>query len=312
VNNEDLPPLLLSAPYRSKILYTLLLIGFFWLLKEGAAYLINNKFKDKKSHYHLLRVTDYFFWFLKIIFVGSLWFHGLGPLSTFFGLATAGIAVTFRDPLLNLMGWFTILWKHPFSVGDRIEVMGIKGDVIDINIFEFTVMEIGEWVGADQRTGRVSYIPNSTIFREAQKNFDRPYPYIWDEVKVTLTFKSNWKKAKELFFSALLGCTDSFSKEEIESFEKSNHDFYFSIEDPRPSVFASLDDKGVVLILRYVTDPRKRRKVHDALIEKVLIIIEEEEDLHFAFPSQNFIVSETPPFDFKKKPTDPLHSKNLS
>ena len=312
MSNEDLSPFLLGAPYRTKILYTLLLIAFFWLLKKGAAYLINNKFKDKKSHYHLLRVTDYFFWFLKIIFAGSLWFHGLGPLSTFFGLATAGIAVTFRDPLLNLMGWFTILWKHPFSVGDRIEIMGIKGDVIDINIFEFTVMEIGEWVGADQRTGRVSYIPNSTIFREAQKNFDRPYPYIWDEVKITLTFNSDWKKAKDLFLNALFSCTESFSKEEVESFEKKNHDFYFSVEEPRPAVFSSLDDKGVVLILRYVTDPRKRRKVHDALIERVLTIIEEEEDLHFAFPSQNFIVSQAPSFEVKKGPTDSLHSKNLS
>ena len=312
MTNEDPSSLIISAPYKDKILYTLFLIAFFWLLKKGVAYFIRNKFKDKKSHYHLQRVTDYFFWFLKIIFVGSLWFHGLGPLSTFFGLATAGIAVTFRDPLLNLMGWVTILWKHPFSVGDRIEIMGIKGDVIDINIFEFTVMEIGEWVGADQRTGRVSYIPNSTIFKEPQKNFDRPYPYIWDEIKVTLTFESNWKKGKDLFLEALFSCTDSFSKEEIDIFEKKNQEFYFSVEDPRPAVFASLDDKGVVLILRYVTDPRRRRKVHDALIERVLTIIDSEEDLHFAFPSQNFIVSEPPPFRSRETSTDPLHSKNLS
>ena len=147
------PILTISDPVKEKILYTFFLVVLFWLLKKGAFYFVDHKFKDKKSHYHLLRVTDYFFWFLKLIFVGGLWFQGIGSLSTFFGLATAGIAVTFRDPLLNLMGWLTILWKHPFSVGDRIEIMGIKGDVVDINIFEFTVMEIGEWVGQTKGPG---------------------------------------------------------------------------------------------------------------------------------------------------------------
>ena len=121
-----------------KVAASSLIIILFLILRKGFKVLIDQKLKNKRSHYHVQRILDYFFWFLKIIFIGRLWFQGLGSLSTFFGLATAGLAVSLKDPLLNLIGWLAIIWKHPFSVGDRIEIKGIKGDVVDINIFEFT------------------------------------------------------------------------------------------------------------------------------------------------------------------------------
>ena len=129
---------------------------------------------------------------------------------------------------------------------------------------------------------------------------------------MTLTFDSNWKKAKTLFLETLQNGTTTYSKEDCEAFEKGHQDFYFSIEEPRPAVFISLDEKGVVLTLRYVTEPRKRRKVHHALMEKVLCLIAKEEDLCFAFPTQSLIFPKENPVEKYKGQSGPLHSKNLN
>jgi small-conductance mechanosensitive channel len=309
--NFDLSNFQVVGPLHEKVFLSLAIILSFWILKKVVSFFIGKKLKSKKSLYHIQRMTDYFFWSLKIIFVGKLWFEGIGSLSTFFGLATAGVAVSFRDPLLNFIGWFSIMWKHPFSVGDRIEIQGIKGDVVDINTFEFTLMEVGEWIGGDQRTGRVVYIPNSSIFRNAQRNYDRPYPYIWDEIKITLTFQSSWKKGKQLFKEILQRNAENYSQKELSTFEKQNKNFLLSLEDSSPKVFTSFNEKGIQFILRYVTGPRKRRGTHQNIVEEILEVFEQHDDLHFAFPSQNFIIREEAAHPRKKSMDEERPSTNL-
>jgi small-conductance mechanosensitive channel len=76
-------------------------------------------------------------------------------MSTFLGLVAAGIAVALKDPLTNLAGWLFILWRRPFTAGDRVQIGEHKGDVIDLRLFRFTLLEIGNWVHADQSTGRL-------------------------------------------------------------------------------------------------------------------------------------------------------------
>ena len=53
-----------------------------------------------------------------------------------------------KDLIMNVAGSAYIVWKGPFRVGDRIEVKGVSGDVIDIELFEFAIMEIKGWVEA--------------------------------------------------------------------------------------------------------------------------------------------------------------------
>ncbi|HAW79639.1 MAG TPA: mechanosensitive ion channel protein MscS, partial [Balneola sp.] len=68
----------------------------------------------------------------------------------YFGLLSAGLAIALKDPVTDLAAWMFIIWRKPFDVGDRIELGKSKGDVIDIRPFKFTILEIGNWVDADQ------------------------------------------------------------------------------------------------------------------------------------------------------------------
>lgn len=93
-----------------------------------------------------------------------MWFKGIQSLATFLGLVSAGLAIALKDLVTGLAGWIFIIWRKPFGVGDLIQIGNNSGDVIDIRPFKFIIMETGNWVDADQSTGRITHIPNSSVY----------------------------------------------------------------------------------------------------------------------------------------------------
>ena len=81
--------------------------------------------------------------------LGVIWLGNLTNLATYLGLVSVGLTIALSDPNANIAGWIFIFWQHPFDVGDRIQIGKHAGDVIDARIFQFTVLEIGNWVDAD-------------------------------------------------------------------------------------------------------------------------------------------------------------------
>jgi small-conductance mechanosensitive channel len=129
---------------------------------------------------------------LGVSLLAWIWVEELLSLSTFLGLVSAGLAIALREPLINLMGWAFIVWRRPFEMGDRIEIGGQAGDVIDMRVFQFTLLEIGNWVDADQSTGRAIHVPNGKVFSESLANYSKGLAYIWNEIPVRVTFESDW------------------------------------------------------------------------------------------------------------------------
>ena len=157
------------------------------------------KYKENiKERYYWRKISMYVASFFLILTLASLWLKGFSNISTFLGLIAAGLAVTFKEPLENIAAWAFILTKRPFEVGDRVQIGEHKGDVIDQRLLVFTLMEIGNWVDADQSTGRVIHIPNGHVFNQALANYGKGFQYIWNEIPVLITFESDYKKAKKI------------------------------------------------------------------------------------------------------------------
>ena len=91
-----------------------------------------------------------------------------------------------------------IIFRKPFEMGDRIQIGNSEGDILDISFFEFTMMEIKNWVKADQSTGRIIHIPNGLLFTRPIINYNQAMNYIWNEIPIMVTFESNWEKAKRI------------------------------------------------------------------------------------------------------------------
>jgi len=127
-----------------------------------------------------------------------IWSQSAATIATYLGIVSAGVAIALHDPLTNLAGWLFLIVRRPFVVGDRIEIGAHAGDVIDVRMFQFSLIEIGNWVDADQSTGRILHMPNALVFREPIANYTEGFNFIWDEIPVTVTFESNWQRAKEI------------------------------------------------------------------------------------------------------------------
>ena len=86
------------------------------------------------------KTATYIIYALALITVGRVWFKGIESIATYLGLLSAGVAIALKDPITNITAWMFILWRSPFTVGDRIEIGKDAGDVIDVNIFKFTIL----------------------------------------------------------------------------------------------------------------------------------------------------------------------------
>ena len=226
--------------------------------------------------------------FLSLLLVAGPWLPNIASLSTFLGLTTAGFAVVLRDPIVDIVGWLFLLWRQPFRVGDRIEIGNHAGDVIDIRTFQFTLMEIGNWVAADQSTGRIVHVPNSAIFRDAIANYAQGFQYIWNELSVMITFESDWQKAKRILTQIAddhAAPMNSAAQDHLKQAARKYLIFYSKIT---PIVYTNVKDSGVQLTIRYLCEPRQRRGSEEAKWEAILTAFAAEPDIQFAYPTQRF------------------------
>lgn len=278
----------ISQVYQTKIFFSLLVIFAWFLIDRLSRKFIFSKIDDLTLRYQWQKIVKYITAFLLLIILSKIWFGAFDSLGTYLGLLTAGLAIALQDLLVNLAGWIFILIRKPFKIGDRIEIDNIRGDVIDIRIFQFSVIEIGNWVDADQSTGRIIHIPNGTVFKKPQANYTAGFEYIWNEIPVLVTFESDWKKAKTILYDAVTKHALNFSKEAEKQIKEAAKKFLIFYNKLTPIVYTSVQDSGVLLTIRYLSHVRKRRSSQELIWEEILEQFAKHKDIDFAYPTQRF------------------------
>lgn len=275
----------LSPAVQTHLLVSVLVIAGLWLLQKIVLAVVYRRRTDPYTRYRWRKTTTYAFIVVGILVVGREWLEGFKALATFLGLVSAGIAIALKDPLVNLAGWAFIVWRRPFDVGDRIEIGGHKGDVIDQRLFQFTLNEIGGWVDADQSTGRIIHIPNGRIFTEPIANYDKGFKYIWNEVPVTVSYESNWKKAKEILTAVAFKHAEHLTAEAERDLLTASRQYFINYKKLTPIVYTRAVDAGVRLTMRYLIEPRRRRGTVSAIWEDILTEFANCPDIDLAYPT---------------------------
>ena len=255
---------------------------------------IVDRIKDIKLRYQWQKGTSYLTFIIGFLIIGQIWFDGIQSIATYLGLLSAGIAIALRDPLVNLVGWLYILWRNPLEVGDRVQLGEQAGDVIDISLFNFTLMEIGNWVNADQNTGRIIHIPNGQIFILTLANYGKGFKYIWNEISMQITYESDWRKAKKILEKIATMHSTHLTASAKRQFKKASRKFMIkSNEQLEPSIYISAEDNGIKLTIRYLCEPFLRRPTSKEIWEDVLTKFENEIDIEFAYPTVRRYNNET-------------------
>ncbi|MCO6511346.1 MAG: mechanosensitive ion channel [Aridibacter famidurans] len=281
----------LSADAQTRILASAIAVLSVLVVRRILLLIVNRNSKSISVRYRWRKGTAYAAFVLSVFIVGSMWFRGFQSLSTYLGLLSAGLAIALQVPLVNLAGWLFILWRRPFAVGDRIEIGEVRGDVIDQRIFMFTLMEIGNWVDAEQSTGRVIHIPNGKIFQEPLANYTEGFEYIWNEIAVLVTFESNWEKAKKILSDIAKKHGDEPSGAAAEQIKRAASTKLIIINKLTPIVYTSVKDSGVSLTVRYLCNPRRRRGSEQGIWEDVLREFSACDDIDFAYPTKRYYLN---------------------
>ncbi|WP_282133047.1 mechanosensitive ion channel family protein [Cellulophaga baltica] len=185
------------------------------------------------------------------------------------GLFTAGITFTLQELILSIAGSFYIFFVRVYKPGDRIEINGIKGDVIDIDSIYTTLMEMGEWVSSDNYSGRIVKISNAFVFKGPIKNYSMDFPFVWDELNILITYESNLELAKKIVQEQAELLLADYTEKSTAKWEEMVERYYIEDSKLAPSIAINLTDNWVAINLRYITDYKRRRATKHELLELI-------------------------------------------
>lgn len=267
---QDIFQFWLFSPATNRLLVAILSLFMVWLVVRAIKQSLGLYIKDVDLRYRARKVFNFAGYLIGILILGTLYSDNLGRLTVILGVAGAGIAFALQEVISSLAGWFAISFAGFFKVGDRVQLGGIKGDVIDIGFLRTTIMEIGEWVKGDLYSGRVVRIANSFVFKEPVFNYSGDFPFIWDEIVVPVRYGSDYHLARQILQTVAEQEVGEYTAQAAEAWKEMVKRYL--IEDARiePVVTLVATDNWLEFTVRYVTDYKRRRITKDRLFVRTL------------------------------------------
>jgi len=153
---------------------------------------------DVDTRYRVRKFVTFLGYIVALLVLATVYSDRLMGFTVAFGVAGAGVAFALQEVIASVAGWVAVSLGNFYKPGDRVQLGGIKGDVIDVSILRTTLMEVGEWVSGDLHTGRIVRVANSFVFKEPVFNYSGDFPFLWDEITLPVKYGSDWTVAREM------------------------------------------------------------------------------------------------------------------
>lgn len=274
-----------------KVLLTLALIGFIIIARYALHYLVRivrkfswaERFRFWMHQAINLALTAFF-----IVALISIWVGPNAHWATVGGLIGAGIAFALQKFIIAIAGYVVMLRGKTFSVGDRIIIGGVRGEVIALDFFQTTVLEMGQppsvqtqadpamWVMARQYTGRIVTVTNGIIFDEPVYNYSRDFPFLWEEIHLGVGYDDKYAVAEQILLDAAREHTYKIEQRTVEPRKHLKHIYDLNPPSVEPRVYYQLTDNWVQLNLRFIVPDRGIREIKDAMYREILRRLKEE------------------------------------
>ncbi|MBV9075822.1 MAG: mechanosensitive ion channel family protein [Acidobacteria bacterium] len=252
--------------------------------------IINARDLSPKEHYRIFRLLNTIVMVVTSVAIVAFWSKIFQHKGQFWGLIGAGLAVSLREPLLSIAGRVAIFAGNMYSGGDRIEINKLSGDVIDIGFFYTRMMEIGNWISGDQYSGRTIQFANAQVFGTPVFNYTRTFGYIWDEVTIPVTYSSNVKALSDILKDVGREYTQEFLKGAQQQIEKMQRYFMVPRFEVEPDVYIKVTDNYIQITLRYVVDPKQRRKASSFIYAEAFRRMRERDDIEIGSTTMDLTV----------------------
>jgi small-conductance mechanosensitive channel len=231
--------------------------------------LLKRKLPDTAVRYKSQKAIEIVGYVLVIILSVSYFTGSIKDFGLAIGLLTAGITITLQELILSIAGSFYIFVVKVYQPGDRIEINGIKGDVIDIDSIYTTMMEIGEWVSSDNYSGRIVKLSNAFVFKGPIYNYSQDFPFVWDEVNLPIRYGSDVELAKSIVIKNTADILAADLSQSRLNWEEVVSKYYIEDANVEPTLAITMTDNWMQFNVRYIVDYRKRRSTRNLLNERI-------------------------------------------
>jgi small-conductance mechanosensitive channel len=283
----------LFNPTVGKISTIIIGIAVIWLLIKAIQNNLFSKIHDNNNRYKAKKFGSFIGYFLSIVLITIVYSDKLGGLTVAFGVAGAGIAFALQEVIASFAGWLAIMFGDFYKTGDRVQLGGIKGDVMDIGVLRTTIMETGQWVDGDLYNGRIVLIANSFVFKEPVFNYSGDFPFLWDEIKIPIQYNSNYDKVKDILESIGKEIAGDLTEKSRKNWTALQNKYRLEDAQTEPMVSMTANENWVEFTLRYVVNYKKRRATKTELFTKILKQIEATNG-EIKFTSATFHLVEVP------------------
>lgn len=273
------------SEFIGKLGLTLVVIVVWFLCERLISRLVLERVTDIKVLNLFFSASRFLLRLLLAVGVAWIWLNALDALLILLLTVILVIGLSVKGLISNIAGWFLIVNKHHFRVYDRIEVDGIKGEVLSVAPLYFTMMELGNWFAAEAPTGRTIKFPNSIILSKEVKNYNELSPFVWKEISYLVTFGSDWQKAHSIMMQVVNEYYHEFRKiyfADPAQQERIERQFQLFDGDPTPQRVIDVQAQGIQLKVRYPVYYTKGTKIATQLHEKILTAFAAESDIEMA------------------------------
>lgn len=271
-NKPDLIPL---------VVYSISVIAVLLILRIIILKAVQKRQPNSITRLRWRRLSGYFSLFIAVGLILPPWLPSLKSLATFLGLFGAGILIVFKEVFLNLYGWMFIAVRKPFDLGDRIQVGESRGDVIDLRIMEFSMIEVLPPERGGQSTGRVLHIPNMLVITQPFSNASKDFSFNWNEIEIRISTNSDYRKAEKILLQAADRVIEKISPDDYR-LKKAESKLAIKYNSISPGVFIEIKEKCISLTLRHLTTPRKTRILTDQIHRDILEHFSKEKNIDLA------------------------------
>jgi small-conductance mechanosensitive channel len=218
---------------------------------------------------------------LSLVALLSIWFDDPQRLTTGLGVFSAGLAFALQRVVTALAGYVVIMRGNTFTVGDRITMGGVRGDVIALTFTQTKIMEMGQppavqgadpamWVRSRQFTGRIVTVTNDKVFDEPVYNYTREFPFIWEEMTFPIPYRADRARAEAILLECVAQEAAALDRESEPVRRALERRYFISVDDMTPRVFWRLTDNWLELSVRFIVGEHEIRPVKDAITRAVL------------------------------------------
>jgi small-conductance mechanosensitive channel len=265
----------LLDPTVGKIVFVIIGIIVINVLTRIARRALLIRIDGNQNRYRFRKIISFFGILTGFILITVVFSDRLGNLTVAFGVAGAGIAFALQEVIASVAGWVAVSVGNFYSVGDRVQLGGIVGDVIDIGVLRTTVMELGQWVKADLYNGRIVRIANSYVFKEPVFNYTADFPFLWDEITVPVKYGSDYRLARDILQRIVDEVLGKNVPEAKRTWKLMTRKYMIEDASVEPMVTLIANDNWMEFTVRYVVDFKRRRSTKDLLFSRILEAFDE-------------------------------------